>query len=101
TCLLLYYDPLSETARRRLRIIKDSQDGFAIAREDLALRGPGEFLGARQSGAPMLRFADLETDQDLLEQARDAAVHLLRHDPEAVRRHLARWLPHGLDLLHA
>ncbi len=101
TCLLLYAEPLSETARRRLRIIKDSQDGFAIAREDLALRGPGEFLGARQSGAPMLRFADLEADQDLLQLARDAAGHLLRHDPEAVRRHLARWLPHGLDLLHA
>jgi ATP-dependent DNA helicase RecG len=101
TCLLLYADPLSETARRRLRIIKDSQDGFVIAREDLALRGPGEFLGARQSGAPMLRFADLEADQDLLEQARDAAGQLLRHDPEAVRRHLARWLPHDQNWLQA
>ena len=101
TCLLLYTEPLSETARRRLRIIKDSQDGFAIAREDLALRGPGEFLGARQSGAPMLRFADLEQDQDLLEAARDAAGQLLRDEPEAVRRHLARWLPRGGEFMAA
>jgi ATP-dependent DNA helicase RecG len=101
TCLLLYYDPLSETARQRLHIIRDSTDGFVIAREDLRLRGPGEFLGARQSGLPMLRFADLETDQDLLEQARDVAGHLLKHNPEAVRRHLQRWLPRGSDYLHA
>ncbi|MDD3530217.1 MAG: ATP-dependent DNA helicase RecG [Gallionellaceae bacterium] len=101
TCLLLYSEPLSDTARRRLRIIRDSQDGFAIAREDLALRGPGEFLGARQSGVPMLRFADLEADQDLLEAARDAAGHLLHHDQEAVRRHLARWLPHGGEFMAA
>ncbi|NTV96249.1 MAG: ATP-dependent DNA helicase RecG, partial [Thiobacillus sp.] len=101
TCLLLYAEPLSETARRRLRIIKDSQDGFAIAREDLALRGPGEFLGARQSGAPMLRFADLEADQDLLEAARDAAAQLLRDAPEAVRRHLGRWLSRDQDWMQA
>jgi ATP-dependent DNA helicase RecG len=101
TCLLLYYDPLSDTARQRLHIIREHTDGFVIAREDLRLRGPGEFLGARQSGLPMLRFADLETDQGLLEQARDAADHLLKHDPEAVRRHLQRWLPRGSDYLHA
>nr|WP_240754790.1 ATP-dependent DNA helicase RecG [Parasulfuritortus cantonensis] len=101
TCLLLYAEPLSETARRRLRIVKDSQDGFAIAREDLALRGPGEFLGARQSGAPLLRFADLEADLDLLEAARSAAERLLHDDAAAARRHLARWLPHGFDWLHA
>jgi ATP-dependent DNA helicase RecG len=101
TCLLLYSEPLSETARRRLRVIRDSQDGFAIAREDLAMRGPGEFLGARQSGAPMLRFADLESDQDLLELARDAATRLLRREPESARRHLARWLPRGSEFMAA
>jgi len=101
TCLLLYYEPLSETARQRLRIIRDNADGFVIAREDLRLRGPGEFMGARQSGLPMLRFADLEADQDLLEQARDVAARLLEQDPEAVRRHLQRWLPRGGDYLHA
>ncbi len=101
TCLLLYYEPLSETARQRLHIVRDNADGFVIAREDLRLRGPGEFMGARQSGLPMLRFADLETDQDLLEQARTVAAHLLDQDPEAVRRHLRRWLPRGSDYLHA
>ena len=100
-CLLLYGDPLSDTARQRLRIIKENADGFAIAREDLRLRGPGEFLGARQSGVPMLRFADLEGDQDLLEAARNAAEELLDHQPEAVRRHLGRWLPRGQDYLKA
>jgi ATP-dependent DNA helicase RecG len=100
-CLLLYGDPLSETAKQRLRIIKDNADGFAIAREDLRLRGPGEFLGARQSGVPMLRFADLEADLALLEQARDTAERLLDKNPDPVRRHLARWLPRGLDYLKA
>jgi ATP-dependent DNA helicase RecG len=100
TCLLLYYDPLSDTARQRLRIIRENTDGFVIAREDLRLRGPGEFLGARQSGLPMLRFANLETDQLLLEQAREVADQLLKQDMEAVRHHLQRWLPRGSDYLH-
>jgi ATP-dependent DNA helicase RecG len=100
-CLLLYGDPLSETAKQRLKIIKENADGFAIAREDLRLRGPGEFLGARQSGVPMLRFADLETDLDLLEMARDSAETLLAKHPDHVQRHLARWLPHGLAYLRA
>ena len=98
-CLLLYGDPLSDTAKQRLRIIKENSDGFAIAREDLHLRGPGEFLGARQSGVPMLRFADLEADLELLEAARNAAETLLEHPAEHVQRHLARWLPKGLDYL--
>jgi ATP-dependent DNA helicase RecG len=100
-CLLLYSEPLSEGGRQRLRVIKTHSDGFAIAREDLHLRGPGEFMGARQSGTPMLRFADLEADQDLLEQARDLADELLRHHPDAAERHLARWLPQGSDFLRA
>jgi len=100
-CLLLYSEPLSEGARQRLRVIKENSDGFAIAREDLHLRGPGEFMGARQSGTPMLRFADLEADQDLLEQARNLADELLRHQPDAAERHLTRWLPQGSDFPRA
>jgi ATP-dependent DNA helicase RecG len=91
-CILLYQTPLSETARARLKVIFESSDGFHIAREDLKLRGPGEFLGARQSGAPMLRFADLEADIDLLEDAREAADWLLIHQPDSARQHVARWL---------
>jgi ATP-dependent DNA helicase RecG len=101
TCLLLYGDIVSETGRQRLRIIKENSDGFAIAREDLRLRGPGEFMGARQSGQQILRFANLETDLDLLESARITAEHLLSHDPEVANRHLARWLPRGRDYLRA
>jgi len=98
SCVLLYETPLSDTARQRLKIIHDHNDGFAIARADLQLRGPGEFLGARQSGQQLLRFADPLVDNDLLEQARDAAGTLLERHPEGVKRHLARWLPRGLDL---
>ncbi|MDP2432320.1 MAG: ATP-dependent DNA helicase RecG [Pseudomonadota bacterium] len=98
SCVLLYETPLSDSARQRLKIIHDNNDGFAIARADLQLRGPGEFLGARQSGQQLLRFADPVADADLLELARDCAADLLERHPEGVRRHLARWLPRGLDL---
>jgi len=92
TCILLYREPLSDEASERLRIIREQRDGFEIARYDLELRGPGELLGARQSGTPLLRFADLATDLDLLEQARAVAATLLRDEPAAARAHLARWL---------
>jgi ATP-dependent DNA helicase RecG len=101
TCLLLYGDALSDSGRQRLRVIKENSDGFAIAREDLKLRGPGEFMGARQSGQQILRFANLETDLDLLESARSVAENLLTQQPEVANRHLARWLPRGLDYLRA
>ncbi|MGZ5031998.1 MAG: ATP-dependent DNA helicase RecG [Usitatibacter sp.] len=90
--ILLYYQPLSETARARLKIIYENHDGFEIARQDLLLRGPGEYLGARQSGAPLLRFADLERDADLLEQARSVADELLAARSPSVEKHLDRWL---------
>jgi len=92
TCILLYQNPLSETARERLKIIYENNDGFEVARHDLRLRGPGELLGARQSGVPLLRFADLAVDTDLLDAARDAAPALLQDHPDAARAHLARWL---------
>lgn len=92
TCILLYQNPLGELARARLKVIYESTDGFEIARQDLQLRGPGEHLGARQSGAPLLRFADIEHDTDLLEAARDAAAWMLKHAPENAEKHLARWL---------
>jgi ATP-dependent DNA helicase RecG len=91
-CLLLYQSPLGPVARQRLMTMRETTDGFEIARRDLEIRGPGEFLGARQSGQAMLRFADLQTDQWLVEKARDAAHALLRDDPATVEVHLARWL---------
>ncbi len=91
-CILLYAQPLTAAARERLKIIYENRDGFEIARHDLRLRGPGELLGARQSGEPLLRFADLNADLDLLDAARAAAETLLRERPDAAQRHLARWL---------
>jgi ATP-dependent DNA helicase RecG len=99
--ILLYHQPLSETARARLKIIYGVSDGFEIARQDLLARGPGEYLGSRQSGAPLLRFADLEQDQDLLGAARDAAERMLREFPDAARQHLDRWLGGRSDFLKA
>jgi ATP-dependent DNA helicase RecG len=90
--ILLYYQPLSDLARQRLKVIYESTDGFEIARADLALRGPGEYLGARQSGAPLLRFADLEKDTDLVELARDVAAQMIESRSPAVAKHLDRWL---------
>ncbi|KQY16905.1 MULTISPECIES: ATP-dependent DNA helicase RecG [Massilia] len=95
-CLLLYQSPLGPVAKQRLMTMRETTDGFEIARRDLEIRGPGEFLGARQSGQAMLRFANLETDQWIVEQARDVAAWLLESDrPEAeaiVDAHLQRWL---------
>jgi ATP-dependent DNA helicase RecG len=100
-CVLLYEGPLSQTARERLRVIHAYTDGFLIAAEDLKLRGPGEFIGARQSGQPLLRFADLVLDEALVELAREAADTLLREDVAAADRHLARWLAGREELLKA
>ncbi|NEX61430.1 ATP-dependent DNA helicase RecG [Noviherbaspirillum galbum] len=91
-CLLLYQSPLGPVAKQRLMTMRETTDGFEIARRDLDIRGPGEFLGARQSGEAMLRFADLQTDQWLVDSAREVAQALLRTDPATVDAHLARWL---------
>ncbi|MGH6611754.1 MAG: ATP-dependent DNA helicase RecG, partial [Burkholderiaceae bacterium] len=90
-CILLFDEPLSETARERLKVIYEIHDGFEVARRDLMMRGPGEFLGARQSGMPWLRFADLQRDAKSVEQARAVAVELLAENPAAARRHVQRW----------
>ena len=100
-CILLFQPPLSATAKERLKTMRETQDGFAIARKDLELRGPGEFLGHRQSGEALLRFADLQQDQPLVDAAREAALGMLADDPDAVDRHLRRWLRGGEELLKA
>ena len=100
-CVLLYQSPLSLTGKDRLRAMAETTDGFEIARRDLEIRGPGEFMGARQSGDALLRFADLADDAPLLQRARAAAVDLLsRHGP-AARAHVARWLDTRADYLKA
>ncbi len=101
SCILLYAEPLSDTAKARLKTIFEHTDGFEIARQDLQLRGPGEFIGSRQSGVPMLRYADLELDVELVEQARDLAEELLSRAPHKAALHLERWLGGREELLKA
>ena len=104
-CVLLYSTGdaprLGEMARERLKAMAQSNDGFEIARRDLEIRGPGEFLGARQSGAALLRFADLLTDTALLDWARHQAPLLLDHYPMLARQHIDRWLGAQLEYLKA
>ncbi len=95
TCILLFQKKLSELARQRLKVIFENTDGFIIAQEDLNIRGPGEFLGVRQSGVPMLRIANLNRDFKLLEEAKKVADQLLEDYPEASYLHLKRWLSHA------
>lgn len=99
TCILLYQNKLSETARARLKVIYENNDGFAIAQADLNLRGPGEFLGVRQSGVPMLKIADLNRDADLLDAAKNIADKLLKDYPVEVEKHLARWMSNAGELV--
>jgi len=100
-CVLLYTGPLSDTGKARLKAMAETIDGFEIARRDLDIRGPGEFLGARQSGAPLLRFADLMLDEDLVRAARQAAERLLDRHPAAAQKHVARWLGGRAEYLKA
>jgi ATP-dependent DNA helicase RecG len=104
-CVLMYATGesgrVSETARERLRAMVETSDGFEIARRDLEIRGPGEFLGARQSGAALLRFADLNDDLRLLQLARAAALTMLERHPQAADKHVLRWLGGRADYLKA
>ncbi|WP_434514054.1 ATP-dependent DNA helicase RecG [Dechloromonas sp. ARDL1] len=99
SCVLIYAGPLGEIARQRLKIIFENTDGFEIARQDLEIRGPGEFVGSRQSGVPLLRYADLEMDADLIDMAREVAEEMLTAHPELAEKHLQRWLGSREELL--
>ena len=100
-CVLLYQHPLSVNARARLRVIYEHTDGFVIAAEDLRLRGPGELLGSRQSGVPLLRFADLATDANLLASARNVSDQMVDDMPAWATRHIERWAGGRGELLKA
>jgi ATP-dependent DNA helicase RecG len=100
-CVLLYTAPLSDTGKARLKAMVETTDGFEIARRDLEIRGPGEFMGARQSGDALLRFADLNEDSGLLQHARRVAPRLLAEHPTAARAHVARWLGGKAEFLKA
>jgi ATP-dependent DNA helicase RecG len=100
-CILLFGADLSHAARARLKVIHENSDGFEIARHDLELRGPGEYVGERQSGDPLFRFADLSRDGALIESASRAAAELIEADPAAARAHVERWLGSKRELIHA
>lgn len=91
-CVLMYQPPLSAIARERLRAMYETTDGFEIAQRDLTLRGPGEFLGVRQSGQMLLRFANLDQDSELIHQAKECAAYLYQHHPDQAAAHVLRWL---------
>ncbi|MEX1032382.1 MAG: ATP-dependent DNA helicase RecG [Cellvibrionaceae bacterium] len=95
-CVLLYGSPLSKLAQARLRVMRNSNDGFVIAEKDLEIRGPGEVLGTRQTGELQLKIADLQRDAHLLEQVRKAASSL-QQQPELVNALTRRWLGHSQD----
>lgn len=92
SCVLMYHAPLSKLARERLAVMRETNDGFVIARKDLEIRGPGEVLGTRQTGVLQLRIADLQRDQALLPQVARAAEELLKEHPRHVAPLIARWL---------
>ena len=100
-CILMYAEPLSLAAKERLQTLRETSDGFVIAERDLSLRGPGELLGAKQSGDAMLRFVDLQRDAWLIELAQIAAERLLAEYGDLVERHLERWLGSRTEFLKA
>ena len=100
-CILMYAEPLSMAAKERLQTLRETSDGFVIAERDLSLRGPGELLGAKQSGDAMLRFVDLQRDAWLIELAQQAADRLLAEHADLVERHLERWLGSRAEFLKA
>jgi ATP-dependent DNA helicase RecG len=92
-CALLYKNPLSQNGQERLRILRESNDGFVIAEKDLEIRGPGELLGTKQTGDMGFRVAKLERDDHLLNQAHYVAQQILKDYPENAKALLKRWLP--------
>jgi ATP-dependent DNA helicase RecG len=95
SCLLLYRSPLSQLARRRLAVMRETNDGFEVARQDLELRGPGELLGTRQTGLAQMRVANLMRDADLLPKVQSAADVMLRDWPSQVDPLIRRWVGHA------
>lgn len=94
-CVLLYKTPLTQQASQRLAVLRDSTDGFVIAERDLELRGPGELLGARQTGLAQMKVADLVRDQALIPQVKQLAEALVSHYPTQSEQLMKRWLPEG------
>jgi ATP-dependent DNA helicase RecG len=91
-CVLMYQPPLSETGKQRLGILRETSDGFKVAEKDLALRGPGEVLGTRQTGLMQMRIADIVRDEGWFAEVRKTALYIMKNHPRAVRPLVRRWL---------
>lgn len=100
-CVLMYQSPLSKTASKRLRVLRESHDGFYIAQQDLEIRGPGELLGTKQTGLADLRIADLIRDAELIPQVQDIASHMWQHFPAKSQAIINRWLGYKERYGHA
>jgi len=96
-CLLMYQSPLSDTARHRLGVLRDSSDGFVIAEKDLELRGPGEVLGTRQTGQMQFKIADLARDLDLLDAVSQIGEQFFIDSPQAIQPLIDRWIGHATE----
>ncbi|KEY57235.1 ATP-dependent DNA helicase RecG [Serratia sp. DD3] len=92
-CVLLYKTPLSKTAQKRLQVLRDSNDGFVIAQQDLEIRGPGELLGTRQTGSMAFKVAELLRDQHMIPEVQRVARHIHQHYPQHALALIERWLP--------
>jgi ATP-dependent DNA helicase RecG len=101
SCVLLYGKKLSDLAKQRLKIIYETDDGFEIAEQDLKLRGPGEFIGLRQSGLPSLKISDLSRDMLVLEEVKKEADQLLLSNDPLIEKYLDRWLPNHQSIVKA
>ena len=91
SCVLLFKSPISDLARERLSVMRETSDGFLVAQKDLELRGPGDMLGTRQKGIMQLKVADLMRDMDLLPQVIELSENLLRDSPQSVEPLIKRW----------
>ncbi len=91
-CVLMYQPPLSETARQRMSILRETNDGFKVAEKDLELRGPGEVLGTRQTGLMQMRIADIVRDEHWFAEVKKAALYIIKYHPQAVKPIVRRWL---------
>ena len=90
-CIALFGDKLSQEGKQRLKIFRETTDGFVIAKKDLELRGPGEFLGSRQSGVPLLRFANFDQDSELVDKAKELAKKWISTNDARAETHASRW----------
>ena len=99
-CILLYQNPLSETGKKRLQVMRESTDGFYIAERDLQIRGPGQVLGTQQTGLMTFRIADISRDAAMLDDVKEACDVIMQQYPDIIDPLIARWLGDKVHYVH-